>query len=52
MSPFGWCILENIATLAAMAAIISVGFYFGLGGHAFWGFVLLLNLGSPTSSTK
>jgi hypothetical protein len=46
-----WIVVENCVTVASTAALVLGLFYMGAGGHAGWGFLLLANL-STWSTTK
>jgi hypothetical protein len=50
MNNLRWAIIENIATLAAITAIILGVYAMGGGGYGFWSLVLLCNLNSGVSS--
>jgi hypothetical protein len=46
MSSLKWAVLENIATVTAIAAIIIGVYALGGGGYGFWSLLLMFNLNS------
>jgi hypothetical protein len=46
MRVWRWVVIENIATIAGMVALILGLYAMGAGGWSLWGFVLLANLNS------
>jgi hypothetical protein len=43
-----WALIENMVTIAATAALVLGLYWLGAGAHAGWGFLLLVNINTPS----